>query len=143
MLQKNDKVFYCDNGRGVSSYRGAASKTIQTLGLTPLVYGGAGLGARNSNIDKEIRDDFYKSKVVVLLIGEGGKWMSIEDNWALPELETAISKGIDCLVYITSGLTELGIRRLHLTSSVIAVNNEKHFESSLKQNLERLMIVSP
>jgi hypothetical protein len=57
----------------------------------------------------------------------------------MTELRTAISRGIGCLIYVTSGLTELQITSLGLPSSAIVVDDENNFEISLKQNLERLM----
>lgn len=142
MLQQGDKVFFSDNGESITDYSSMASRTIQTLGLTPLVYGGTGLNVRTSTLDKEIRDDFYQSKVVVLVLGKGEKWKSIGDNWAIPELDHAISSGIKCFVYITSQITEEEIRSISLPINPVIVRHEKHFGTILKQSLEQLLASS-
>lgn len=142
MLQQGDNVFFSDNSRGMTDYMGVAFRTIEALGLTPFVYGGIGLDVRKSKIDREIRDDFYQSRVVVLLLGTGQGWSSIEDNWVIPELEHAILLGIVCFVYVTAETTEEYIQSLSLPVEVIKVRDKDHFETSLRQNLEQLMVAS-
>lgn len=143
MLQRGDRVFFSNNSAaGPTGYSDAASQTIRALGLVPLVYEGAGLNVRNSNLDREIRDDFYQSKVVVLLLGTGQRWRSIEDNWAIPELEHAISIEMGCFVYVTAEMSEEELTRLQLPIDAVVVRDEDHFAATLRQNLEQLMITS-
>ena len=140
MLQQRDNVFFSDNGQGMTDYIAIAFRTIETLGLTPFVYGGTGLDVKKSNLDREIRDDFYKSKVAVLLLGTGQGWSSIEDNLAIPELPHAISFRIVCFVYVTAETSKEEIKKLNLPVEVIKVRDKEHFEASLRKNLEQLMI---
>ena len=139
MLRQGDNVFYSDNGKGMTDYCGAAFRVIRDLGLTPLAHGGAGLDARKSNFDKEIRDDFYQSKVVILFLGKGEGWKTIEDNWALPELKQTISFEIKCFVYVLARITKEEIKSLNLPIDPAVVENKDYFETILKQNLLTLL----
>lgn len=144
MLHKGDSVFYCDNNAG-SGFNGVAFRTVKNLGLTPLVYAGVGLEVRKSSLDKEIRDDFYRSKVVVVLVGSHKGWKNSGDCWALPELAVAESKGIDVLIYAVSDTA--GNDALALLSptheskplSFTEVANTDEFETALQDHLQDLI----
>lgn len=145
MLQKGDCAFFCHNGMGISDYDTAARQTIESLGLILFYYSGVTLAVRNSNLDREIRDDFYNAKVaVVLLCGKDqrGEGQSIGDNWAIPELKHVISYGRNCLVYATAEATDEEIESLDLPVDVRTVRDADHFAIALKQDLEQLMSLS-
>lgn len=139
MLKKGDKIFYSDNGVGITDYSGVASHVIRDLGLIPMVYLGMDLGTKNSNLSKEIRDDVYQSKVVVLVLGKGEGWRSLADNWIMPELRHIISFGIRCFVYTLPTLTNEEINSLNLPADPIIAKNKDHFGTILKENLSSLL----
>lgn len=141
MIRQGDKVFFSVNSAGPSSYTGPAFQTIQALGLVPLVYAGAGLDINKSNLDREMRDDFYQSKVVLLLLGTGQGWRSIGDNWAILEMNHALSMGIECLFYIMDEVTQEQVRNLNLPIDAVVIRDENHFTATLKQDLQQLMTI--
>lgn len=142
MINPGDKVFYSDNKKGeeIFKYSNIAVRIIEELGLIPLKYVGIELGTRNSSLDKDIREDFFQSKVVILLLGKGDEREDIIDHWAIPELEIAISMGIACFIYITSELTEEEIQGLGLPVEPVMIDNENQFAVNLRQTLNQLMI---
>jgi hypothetical protein len=150
MLQRGDNVFFCHNGPG-TDYDGIAYRIIESLGLTPFIYSGITLDTKKSTLEGELRDDFYKSKaIILLLLGQTQRRdnSNIEDNWAIPELKCSIpqgratSQGINYFVYATTEVTKEEINNLELPINVTVVENEKHFEAVLKQNLEKIITTS-
>jgi len=139
MLKQGDNVFYCGTGEGEVDYFAAALRTIQACGLTPLAYSNTGLEIKKSTLDREMRDDLYQSKVLVVLLVKEKDGESIKDNWALPELTHIIASGIRCFFYITSEITQEETKELNLPIEAIIVENEKNFETILKQSLQELL----
>ncbi len=137
MLGAGDRIFYADNGSQDSQYCQAAIKVIQDLGLIYFFYQGAGLDARRSSLDREIRDDFYNAKVVVVVLGRGKGWRSMEDIWALPELKHAAEMGIKCLVYTTENITEEELKSLELPVPPVFIKDVNDFRTTLRKDLER------
>ena len=135
IIREGDKIFFTNNYGGSSDYDGPAWETIQSLGLIPIVYGGAGLNVRGSSLEREIRGDFDQSKVVVLLLGKGEGWRDIKDNWALPNLKHALSMGVVCFVYTATEITEEELRSLNLPVDAVTVRNVDQFISRLRQDL--------
>lgn len=140
MLNQNDKAFYSDNGQGLTAYSGIAFQTIKDLGLTPLIYGGTGIDCRESNLDKEMRDGFYESKVIIIYIGEGLKWRGVNDNWAIPELEHAIARGTACLFYYVESIHKKELPRLPLHITSVPIRDEDHFKNTLMKDLRQFML---
>lgn len=139
MLKQGDIVFYTDNNKNVTSeYHINAIKIITDLQLTPFHYTGLDLKTRGSSLDTEIRDDFYKAKVVILVLGKDNNWRNTEDNWVIPELSYANEHGIKCLIYTTAPLTETENKLLPLNPFFI--RNLEHFEITLRADLEQLGI---
>ena len=64
---------------------------MQDVGFVPIVYTGIGQASRQSTVDRQLRDDFYRAEIAVVRLA--GNFPL--DNWAIPEL--AIHKR--CLVY--------------------------------------------
>lgn len=110
--------------------------------MIPVYYQGIGLGARNSNVDKDIRDYFCQSKVIILLLGKGEEWRGISDHWPIPELEIAVSMGIACFIYTTTEIMEEEVENLGLPVKTVIINDEDHFATTLKQNLSQLIITT-
>ncbi len=140
MLQQGDRIFYTDNFEGTSNeYCFAAIKVIKDLSLAPFFYVGTDLKTRRSSLDAEIREDFYKAKAIILVLGRGGGWRRNEDNWAIPEMKHAFSMGIKCLIYTTAKMTEEEVKSLQLPVDPIVIKDEKELEVILKQTLEKLL----
>jgi len=135
MNNPQDKIFYCASGESLRNYSIIASRIIKEIGLTPFVYENIELNAKSSNLDKEIRDDFYESKIAIIVLGmqKGGK--EIGNNWAIPELSSAISIGIKCFVYILAKITKKEIEVLNLPLDPIIITDERDFESKLERDL--------
>ena len=105
--------------------------------MVPLTYAGLGKAARSSNIDREARDDLYKSKVWILFL-TADRRAPIADHWALPELNHKGDRVI--LAYaVGSILARKELTRLALPVNVVFVSDEREFSADLKQQLENLL----
>lgn len=140
MIQRGDNIFYTDNQRE-STYCPIAVRIIQDLGLIPYFYKGAGLSVRNSSLDREIRDDFYNAKVVVIVLGKGNEWRNIDDNWATPELECTARFGISCLIYSSVELSLEEVKLLKLPFNPVVVKDETDFSVIFEHDLQKLMVL--
>jgi hypothetical protein len=139
MLTQGDIVFYTDNTKSVQSeYHIIAVKSIIDLHLAPIHYLGIDLTSRGSSLDTELRGDFYKAKVVILVLGKDDNWRDTADNWVIPELSHAIKLGIKCLIYTTALLTETENKLLPFNPTFIS--NLEHFEITLRADLGKLGI---
>ncbi|MAH07556.1 hypothetical protein CMI38_04890 [Candidatus Pacearchaeota archaeon] len=144
MLQKGERIFFCTNidikqSIGYNEVRfGFADRLVESLGLSLDFYVGVGLRAIKSILNREILDSYHQSKVLVLLIAEH-QGRSIEDNWAMPRIEEAVSSGKECLIYVTAETPQEKIQNLNLPVEFTVVNDKDHFEDSLKKDLSRLM----
>jgi len=110
MITAGDNVFYTDNQKiTAGSFHPVAVNVIRSFSLIPIFYMGACPDVKGSSLEREISDDFYRSKAVVIVLGKGGDWRSIEDVWAIPELPLALSSRIECLVYRTREVSKTEI----------------------------------
>ena len=134
MLQRNDCVFYCDN-RSTNEYFTIASSVIRDIGLVPLAYRGVGLSARKSNLDKELREDFFRAKAIVILLGMGEGWNSDDpmDSWAIQELKHVSSATL--LVYTVSDIPD---NTLSVSYNITKIGNAGEFKKSLTSKLQLL-----
>lgn len=101
VLNKGDSVFYADVSKDRRENVKTVSRAVVDLGLVPIAYSGAQLSVRESNIDAEIRADFYGASSLVLYFGPPDPDKNYEDNWVLPELVTVVSLGDRLLVYVS------------------------------------------
>jgi len=138
MLKKGDKVFYSDNGVVSPNFMSIAFHTIKKLGLIPLVYSGAKQNIKKSNLDREIRDDFYESKLVIIMLGKTNGIESVKDEWVLLEIDHAINLGIQVIIYLTKEISEEEKIGLNFPVKPITIRDLNHFESLLEGNLRRL-----
>lgn len=140
LIKTGDSIFYTDNQKLVGTFHLAAVDVIKSLGLTPVFYMGADLSVKNTWIDRQIRDLFYKSRAVVIVLGKGEGWRGIEDVWAIPELPFAASSGIECLAYRTPEVSKAEIDALSLPVNPTEIENEERFKVALEQDLKHLML---
>ena len=136
MLVKGDRVFFCTNSAASLDYWTAAFQIIQSLGLIPLTYAGLRTAARDSNINREARDDLYKSKVWILFLA-ADKAVAITDHWALPEVNHKGDKVL--LVYAVDTISRKELAQLALPVNVVSVKDAPQFSADLKQQLENLL----
>jgi hypothetical protein len=102
VIKRGDRVFFADNSKGYLERCQTFATTARDLGLVPFWYGGVGRTVRDSNVDREIRDDFYGAQAIVLYFGDPkDEGSNYEDHWALPEIEYALNSGVSCLVYVS------------------------------------------
>jgi len=103
--------------------------------FVPLIYRRIRLTTRASSVDREIREDFYKSKIVVVLLGIGDDWLDIRDNWVFPELAYAASAGMRILAYVTEEVRQTEVDSLGLPVSCGTVADEASFAKLLAEDL--------
>jgi hypothetical protein len=144
MLKKGDLVFFAENSGdsgilegnfGAEFYRIAALE----LGLHAIFYTGIGLAARQSNLDKEIRDDFYRARACALYFGEPKDASTPDDHWALPELSHAISLGIECLIYVAPNFPTDQLPAVGYSDLPRIVRSKEEFCEALRADLTRLL----
>lgn len=138
MLAADDSVFFCTNGANVNNSFVTAFQTIKSLNLVPLAYAGVGLVVRESNLDQEIRHDFYRADIAVIFL-EADQPLSMEDNWALPELKVKYESGKPLLVYATAGISREDVNKHELPVDVIYVEDMAEFARDLRHRLSQLM----
>jgi hypothetical protein len=130
-------VFYVDNAPHTASYHKSACDVIRAMNFVPLIYRGITLTTRTSSVDREIREDFYKSKIVILLLGVGNGWLDMRDNWVFPELAYAASAGMRILAYLTEEVGQTEVDSLGLPVSYGIVGDEASFAKLLAEDLRR------
>lgn len=104
MLKKGDNIFFNSTNKYLPIHN--IFNFVQSIGLVSLNWENAGLEMRNSNFDREMRDDFYKSKVAIIALGTSKERQYLGDNWAVPELEAAKEFGVKCFIYITQEISK-------------------------------------
>ena len=144
MLTKGDIVFFAENSKDSGSLAGNFSAEFYRivgleLGLYAIFYSGIGLAARQSNLDKEIRDDFYKARACVLYFGEAKDASMHDDHWALPELKHAIDRGIECLIYVGRNFPTDLLTKVGYTGQHRIVHSKEEFCEALQADLKRLL----
>jgi predicted methyltransferase len=138
MLAAGDYVFFCTNSAKVNDSFVAAFQTIQSLNLVPLAYAGVRLRVRNSNLDQEIRHDFYMASLAVIFL-EAGQTLSMNDHWALPELGVRHGSGKSLLIYASASTPREDVRHLGLPVDAVFIEDMAQFASDLRLRLEQLM----
>lgn len=128
MLRRGDSVFYCDNAADGIEYGAVADEIIRLLKLVPITYCGAGTHVERSSLDREIRDDLYRSKLAVVRLGPPAPL----DNWALLECETGPKHGVDFLIY-SIGTVPDG----ELVRAAKVVSTLEDFSARLRQDLTK------
>jgi hypothetical protein len=125
------KVFYCDNGGEQSlNYQAAFRRAMTSLGYQAFAYSGLGAQTRQSNIDREIRDDFFDSDQVVVLFNREPR-----DSWAMAELDNISPIADRLLVFATSASKAQD--DLAQIRDVAIVADPAEFEQALKNRLEQ------
>lgn len=137
-LTSGNRVILCvSSASGVyAGVHARIRKIIESFGLVPLIYEGARLKARESSLDRELRDDFYSAHLIVILL-DAKHGEPLSDNWALPEVTHIAKKSL--LVYASSNASSDDITKLKLPVDVVLVSGEDEFVSQLQNQLRQLV----
>jgi hypothetical protein len=130
LLRPGDSVFYCDNAADRIEYGAAVEEIVRSLGLVPIIYCGARTRVEHSSLDREIRDDLYRSKLAVVRLGPS----ALLDNWALLERETGPKHGVDFLIYSMGTVPDADLAQV-----AIVVSTLEDFSARLRQDLTKLI----
>lgn len=98
-------------------------------GFRPVFY--QGLKVRSSNLDAEIRADFYASRVIALYFGPMPLGSDFCDNWALAEIEYTIRMNKNCLVYATRDASTEVLQQHQLHAITKRIIDDADFERKL------------
>jgi hypothetical protein len=140
MLRKGDAVFLSHVGGTSQCFFACARECIKSLGLIAYAYENCEPQLVQSTLDREIREDFYNSKAVVVVLEPtvSGGTNRIPDFWARRELSHALDRGIPVLVYVVS---ETPAQAEDATPIPVygVVTNESDLAAILTHNLQQLM----
>ncbi len=139
MLQKGERVFFADNSKDDQARCAVFARTTRDLGLVPVSYSGAGTAVRHSSLDREIRNDFYAARAVVLYFGTPKEGSSHGDHWVLREIRHVASAGVPCLVYVSEDFPK-EILVNHGYQNEPKVTSEADFGAALGRDLASLII---
>jgi hypothetical protein len=138
VIRKDDRVFFADNSKDYLERCGAFTRTARGLGLSPVTYGGAGTAVRQSNQDREMRDDFYCAQAIVLYFGAPKDGSNHEDHWVLPEIKHCIS-GVDCLLYLSEDFPLSVLQNHGYVGQPKVLSGGEDFGAALQNDLQKLM----
>jgi hypothetical protein len=97
--------------------------------------GGASKGLRQSNFDREIRDDFYAARAFVLYFGSPKEGGDHEDHWVLEEIRHLIGSGVPCLAYLSKDFPEEILVKHGYNGEVRVLSTEADFGAALQRDL--------
>jgi hypothetical protein len=139
VIRKGARIFFTDNSRDYLGRCDVFARTASGLGLTPVVYGGAGSAIRQSNQDSEIRDDFYSAQAVILYFGAPNDSSNHEDHWVLPELKHRIASGADCMLYVSEDFPVSVLQKYGYAGQPQVVCGGDDFGTALQSGLKKLI----
>jgi hypothetical protein len=104
----------------------------------PVFYGGVGNVVRQSNVDAEIRNDFYAARAIVLYFGSPKEGSDYEDHWVLEEIRHVAESGAPFLVYVSKDFPRDILANHGYRGEVEVVSSEVDFGTSLQRKLASL-----
>lgn len=131
MINIGDRVIVCSSR--ASCIGSGVRRIIESFGLVPFIYEGVNLRTRSSTLDREIRDDFYSAKLIVVLLNPL-KGALLSDNWAIPELPYVTDRHV--VIFASDQVPSDDVKQLKLPVIVI---EEAQFESRLQSYLKHLI----
>ncbi len=138
MLQKGERVFFADNSKDYQVRCEVFRGTVQGMGLEPAIYAGAGNAVRQSSLDRDMRDDFYAARAIVLYFGSPKEGSDHEDHWVLQEIKHVIESGVPCLVYVSKDFPrDILVKHAH-NGEVEVLSTEVEFSTALQRDLAKL-----
>src|SRR5258708_22870150 len=143
MLKNGDRVFLAENSKDsgilAGNFGAEFYRIAREFGFWAIFYTGIGLAARESNLDREIRDDFYGARACVLYFGQPKDASTHDDHWALPELRYAIDRGIECLIYVAPNFPTATLTTSGYSGQPRIVRSKEEFCEALQADLQRLL----
>ena len=138
MLQEGERVFYADNSRDYLTRCDVFARVVRAAGLVPVFYGGVGNVVRQSNVDAEIRSDFYAARAIVLYFGTPKEGSDYEDHWVLQEIRHLAQSDVLCLVYVSKDFPREILATHGYHGEVEVVSSDADFGTMLQQGLAKL-----
>jgi hypothetical protein len=139
MIKKGDRVFFADNSKGYLERCEAFAGIARGAGLTPVYYGGVGAAVRQSNQDKDIRDDFWKAHAIVLYLGAPNDNSDYDDHWVLPEISHRVATGVDCLIYVSDNFPLSTLQKYGYAGPPKVLSVSDDFGAALRSDLEKII----
>jgi hypothetical protein len=134
MLQKGEPVFFVDNSKDNQAHCDVFQRTVQGLGLKPVFYAGPGKHVRHSNVDREMRDDFYAARAIVLYFGSPNG-SDYEDHWVLQEMRYVAASGVPIFVYVSKDFPRDILVNHGYSREPEVLSSEADFGAALRRDL--------
>lgn len=109
------------------------------MALQPVVYSGAGNAERQSTLDRELRDDFYAARAIVLYFGSPKQGGDYEDHWVLQEIRHIIGSSVPCLVYVSNDFPRAILAKHGYDQEPKIVSTNADFGTALQRDLSNLI----
>jgi hypothetical protein len=139
VLQRRERVFFADNSQDYQARCDVFRRTVRSMGLQPMVYAGAVNAVRQSNLDREMRDDFYAARAIVPYFGSPKEGSDHEDHWVLRELRHVIESGVPCLVYVSKDFPRDILLNHGYNVEPEVLSTEADFGIALQRDLAKLV----
>jgi hypothetical protein len=139
VIRTGARIFFADNSKDYLGRCDVFARVATGLGLTPIVWGGAGLAVRHSNQDGAIRDDFYSAQAVVLYFGSPNDGSNHEDHWVLPELRHRIASGVGCILYASENFPISVFQKYGYAGEPRVLSGGDDFGSALQYDVQELI----
>lgn len=128
------EVFFAINSHDNNPWIESFVRVVRERGLRPIYYSGAGREIVRSNLDAELREDFFNAKTIVLYFGEPKDGSDGEDHWVLANL-AHVGAGHSLLVYVSKDYPVEILKRYQFKGTPILVANPADFEKSLREQI--------
>jgi hypothetical protein len=138
VLQEGERVFYADNSKDYLTRCDVFARMVRATDLVPVFYGGVGNVVRQSNVDAEIRSDFYAARAIVLYFGTPKEGSDYEDHWVLQEIRHVVESDVPCLVYVSKDFPRETLAKHGYHGEVEVVSSDADFGTMLQQGLAKL-----
>lgn len=139
VIKKGDRVFFADNSKSYLERCEAFERIAQSAGLIPVYYGGAGMAVRQSNQDRDIRDDFWNAEAIVLYFGAPKDNSNHEDHWVLPEISRRVATGVDCLIYVSDDFPLNTLQKYGYMDQPRVLSAGDDFGAALRSDLQNII----
>jgi hypothetical protein len=139
VLQKGERVFFADNSKDCQARCAVFQRTVQGMGLEPVFYAGAGEAFRQSNLDREMRDDFYAARAIVLYFGSPKEGSDHEDHWVLQEIRHVAESSVPCLVYVSKDFPRDILVNHGYHGETEVLSSEVDFSTAVQRDLAKFL----
>lgn len=126
------KAVLCHNSGAGISLQETFARAATECGFEPIWYAGAGRRVTRSNLNNELRDDFYQSAARVVYL-DRPRSGDFNDHWALQELPPV---GSDVLILLAPDFP-LDLLRTWTKNDVTVVATEEEFAEAVRAYLSK------